>query len=639
MSAVASRRIPNVVFGLTFFWAGISSAFFWQTGFSFSFLAPWALSLITGVALAQSSSGIYKKQVLATLKYREKAKKPVSDRSAFLNSERGILSSLGPVPFQYPPLPSTHAYAFSDLKKHSPKELAADNGLENVLGKFLSTKGREDYAPYVAIFDAIARIYLHPLHINLPAGISRHGDRTLITHSILVCALMMHRAAEYTYRTGSLSPIDPNFKLDRHDPLIPIIGFCHDIGKIRTLIFDTEGKATGFKPGHDLHSARLLAMLPEFWDERINSEERRVLQATLAYDHHMSAIPVQKNERARNPIVTSDRLHALLGLLSESDRLASEIEMGATYNFKVKPVLYVSNVPTIEEAKEDLFVNFENYIAVHAPINARNGTKSIAFKYKDNEFTNDRHILIVDEVEFVDSFSKYMKKPELNVRDGKSSPITSTILTMLDENGYLFRPIAEVGHRSAINCLFSFEFIDQAKEPDKVAFHIKSGFMFDVTDWPRMDKLRALPNCNSKPSIGSARFGIQGLSRRASAADNITASELTGAAPIAIGQSIESLIVKKSASLNARLIDKIGIGFTNNKLKVTRMLDDGIAITGHDSFFNNLGLTITEYNEVPLNLKAIGIIRIKKSKINVNEHAILLSKPIYEKFLGHLTEQ
>ena len=301
MQHLAPRRIPNVVFGLSIFWSIIFSAFFWDMDSNFSFLLPWLICILVGIWLAQSSSEAYVQNILKSLKYRSDLQLPVAAKGAFFNEMGGISSTLGPIPFPNRALAGASSCDFSELKAHAPAELAGDATLAGVLGYYLGPTGRDRHPAHVALFDAIARIFLHPSHVNCPAGIDKHGGRTLLSHSLLVCALMVHRAPSYLYRATRLKAINPHYKLDPLDPLLPVIGLAHDIGKLRAFIFDEHGNVCGIDPGHETEGSRIMALVHEFWDERIDIEERRVLQTVLAYYHREHSIPVQKNEQIERP--------------------------------------------------------------------------------------------------------------------------------------------------------------------------------------------------------------------------------------------------------------------------------------------------------------------------------------------------
>ena len=180
MPALAKRRIPNVVFGLSIFWGGLLTPFFWTTGFNFKFLLPWGASIGAGMWVAHVKSKEFKKNILSGLKYRHHEDLPVGNRSAFLNFDRGVLSSLGPVPFHEKPLPRVPSYSFEDLQRHCPLELVAGDAFSRIFGKFLSQQSRDDYAAYLALFDALAMTLLHPDNLKVPAGINRHAGRSLL---------------------------------------------------------------------------------------------------------------------------------------------------------------------------------------------------------------------------------------------------------------------------------------------------------------------------------------------------------------------------------------------------------------------------------------------------------------------------
>ena len=135
MAAIGPRRIPNVVAGLTLFWSGVLSAFYWHEGFNFPFLVPWAAAFFAGLYAAGVASDEWRDNHLKRLKYRFDQKLPVEHRQAFENSERGVRSSLGPPPFAFHPLPRHPEYAYSVLRAHTPPEFAGTDILDRMLGK------------------------------------------------------------------------------------------------------------------------------------------------------------------------------------------------------------------------------------------------------------------------------------------------------------------------------------------------------------------------------------------------------------------------------------------------------------------------------------------------------------------------
>lgn len=643
MASLPPRRIPNVVFGLCLFWGGVLSAFFWTKGFKFSFLLPWLGAMAVGVWAAKSRTIEYRKQILDRLKYRHSENLPITDRAAFRYTERGLISSLGPIPFPMPLLPRADAYSFADLQLHAPGEL---NGLtETLFGRFLGPTARDRYPAHTALFDALALVHLHPSNLKTPAGVHRHGGRSLLTHSLLVFGLMAHRASTHTYLTSfSKRKVDENFKLDEADPLIPILALAHDLGKIRKMVVGPDGKATELLPGHEAQAARDLAQIPEFWDSRITAEERYVLQGVLAFSAKASDAPVQRQTKAKEAVVTSDRLYALMGLLGSCDRMASNIEFGASYRFDVAAMPV-----TMEAQNEDvtepvnLMTQLSTYFVMKMPVNARKPDRSVGFKRKDEAFSRGRHVVIIDELEFVPAFSAFIEKPELNVRDGKSSPLTKKVLALLDEHGFLFRfdEGPDVKPRPATSCLYKIEFRPEDAAPDSdPTLVLSSAFLVDVTDWPNMAKLQGYPNCLSTPSLAGFRLGRQTAKVRRSADDAIADEILSGEAKT-VGTDLTELLAAKAApkpkpaaEKPGQIINKIRSALLTKAITVAAQDEKVMAVVGHDDFFRKLGIEVGHFEAVPEPVQKVGIVQITRSVQNPDTHVIRLDKSVYGNVLS-----
>lgn len=640
MATLAPRRIPNVVFGLTLFYGGLLSAFFWTSGFNFGFLLPWLGSILVGALVAGSRSDEYKKKILSRLKYREDVALPVSDRNAFKSTERGVVSTLGPVPFSSQPLSRAESYTFSELKDHCPAELRDGDTFARLFGKILGPSARAKNPAHVALFDAIAATMLHPDNLKIPAGIDRHGGRSLLTHSLLVCSLMIQRASAHVYMPSHMvSAIDITFKLDPTDPLIPIVAMVHDLGKIRMMILDQDGKAVTLLPGHDAQAARDMSRLPEWWGEGISVEDRRILQTLLAFYGNVGKLPVQRPVSDTQFVATSDRLHALVALLSECDRLASHIEMGGTYRFD-EPPRNVAAPVELQQAVEpiSLFNELATFFVMRMPVNAQSPRRSVGFKRKDTAFSRDRHVVIIDEIEFVKAFSAHLEKPELSARNGKSSELTKKVLELLDEHNFLFRfdEGPDLQPRPATSCLYKIEFrgADAAPTSDPTLV-LSSAFLVDVTDWPNMAKLQNYPNCLSTPTFAGFRLGRQQVKQRRSVEDAMAAE--------ALGEEIQEVGTDIAAFLNSRkpkkalsppkIIQKIGHALLKRDIKVAAADEKALAIVGFDEFFRSLGLVIEQSEVLPEGFAELGILQISKSIKTPDTHVIRLDKCRYEKYL------
>jgi hypothetical protein len=405
------------------------------------------------------------------------------------------------------------------------------------------------------------------------------------------------------------------------------------------MVLDDSGKAISLLPGHDGQSARDMAQITEFWSNQISVEERRIIQWALVYTGRWADCPVKKMKVDGQAIVTSDRLHAIMGLLSECDRLAGSIEMGTAYNFNEAPKV-VAPEAQVEAAVDpvNLLNTLSKYFVMSMPVNARAPMRSVGFKRKDIEFSRDRHVVIIDEVEFVKSFSNFIEKPELNFRDGKSSALTKMVLELLDENNFLFR-VDEgtvVAKRPATSCLYKIEFrnADSAPEADPTLV-LSSSFLVDVTEWPSMAKLQGYPNCMSTPTFAGFRLGRQPAKNRRSADDSIAAESLNGEVQ-PVGKDVTSLFERckpKKSTSPEKIIGKIGRGLVSRTIQIAASDDKAMAIVGFDAFFRGLGLTIEHYDALPESFTPLGILQITKSIKNPEVHVIKLDRTIYEKFI------
>lgn len=642
MTAFSPSRAPTVVLGLSLFWGGVLAAFFWTTGFNFRFLVPWLGAILVGAWVAQARSDDVRRNALAKLRYSPRAM-PVAHRDAFRNEERGVISSLGPVPFHEQPLDRLVGYTFEDLQAHCPPELARGELLERLLGPHLGQGARERHPSHLAVFDALACVMLHPNNLPTPAGIDMHGGRSLLTHTMLVFALMAQRASSYVYMPGyGRAAIDINFKIDPLDPLIPIVAMAHDLGKIRKMSMPAGESRPILLPGHDSQAARDLAQIAELWAPGIDREDRRIVLTLLAYYGHVADLPVRKMKAGERPVVTSDRLHALVGLLAECDRLAGAIELGSPYQFEA-PAAAVEIQAPVEEVVEpvNLFHSLAKYFVMVMPVNARSPERSVGFKRKDPQFSGDRDVVIIDELEFVKSFAAFLGKPELNVREGKSSPLTKRVLELLDERGFLFRidEGPEAPRRPATSCLYKIAFRNSGAPPDAApALVLSSAFLVDVTDWPNMAKLQGYPNCQSVPSFAGFRLGRQPGSVRRSAHDLI-ATESLGAplteAEQVVGIDVERLVKTKRSRppSPAKQVQKIGRALLSKVIEVAASDETSLAVVGAESFFEGIGIKIEACEEAPEPLASVGILQIKKSVRNPDVHVIRLSRSVYDKYV------
>jgi hypothetical protein len=191
MNQFSEKRIPKVVIGLTLFWLGIVEAFFWTGPFNLRFLPMWLASILAGAFMAKSSSEEFRDEILARLCYDKKKNLPLDDRRAFLHKSRGVSSSLGKVPFKRKAIPCADELNMATLIESLPKELSQEQFERLFATVFPLSSGSE---PLKLLTSRAVRTLCHKAYIVHPAGIDRHGGRSLLTHTLLVTALLLHRA-------------------------------------------------------------------------------------------------------------------------------------------------------------------------------------------------------------------------------------------------------------------------------------------------------------------------------------------------------------------------------------------------------------------------------------------------------------
>ncbi|OLP04509.1 hypothetical protein [Rhodoferax antarcticus] len=626
---ISEKRIPNVVVGLTLFWLGIAQAFFWNEPFNIHFIPMWLGSIFVGIFMAKSSSDEFRDLILRRLKYNYELKLPVGDRRAFSNQDRGVVSSLGGVPFFRQAMPCVEQIEKNDLLVHSPPELKPEH-FDRLFSDVFSKSGPNTGLERLA--DRTVRTLCYSKHIKHPAGVDRHGGRSLLTHTLLVTALMLHQAKAYTYDPKRHTPNNPNFKLDPKDPLIPALGFLHDIGKLVKFIVNSNTNAVTIHADHSSESARIASDFPEYWDMDISCEDRLLLQDAISYSWQLNALPIKKSTMAR-PRPSSDRLYALVDLLSSCDVLASSIEMGAGYDFGVEPVF--ETVQTLDDINAvNVYEEFLNFATIKADINALNGIKSVGFRYKGMIDGVMMNVIVFDEKKFSEDFSKYLEKPDLNAKEDKRSVITGIVLGELDENGILVRDPKDVGLRPAKDCLYKIVFTAPNSNGTENAIVLSSAFVISLDGVERFATLEKTTNCHAVPSFSNSIYGSKKFKSTGTTILEDVALESLGIKPTGqkkVPVSIATLIKPPPAPNSALTINFIRMGLKNKKIVPTTVQTESsgvLHVVGYNKFFNDLGIKLEESSGGE-SLSSIGIKSIRRSKKNPDDFIVDLCGDIY----------
>jgi hypothetical protein len=168
---------------------------------------------------------------------------------------------------------------------------------------------------------------------NRPSQAPRHGDYTLFEHSYITAWAMTEIAKTWSYEKAQLvwsqAPLtylmrdrvkfDRSYKFDPLDPMIPILGLAHDLGKFKTYdeILPGVWQSNGRK--HARESSLTLSRLDEWWE--LPAEEKLMTNIVLEAYH----CP-RKLKRKISPDAEDDRNFCLAMLLIEADKLALSLQ-------------------------------------------------------------------------------------------------------------------------------------------------------------------------------------------------------------------------------------------------------------------------------------------------------------------------
>jgi hypothetical protein len=647
-------RIPKIVVYLTVFWGCVISAFFWSLGdFNPRFVFVWLLAVSIGFYFCEIDSDKFRSDIFKRLKYRFDANLPVDHEQAFYNEHQGVYSTLGSVPLHSHALAEVDALDWDLLARHLPKEMGAD-GL-----KFLRDyiQRNETASPgHVRLFLSLLRCLTHPDVIHFPAGFAgHHPGRSLLMHSLLV-SYLCHRDAD-TFKPTlpfGLQPLVADFAINPADPLLPIVGLAHDIGKIKCFVFDNHGNVVGIKLNHDSVGARLVSLFPAYWDPQIGHEDRRILQTTLAYYHHPSEVPVDriqgynKQGAVKTTLkVTSDRLHAVLDLLIRADQIASSMEHGMTYS-TASTKSEDAVVKAMAGNPDSLFASFLEYVKTKAPINDRtSGMRSTAFRFSDEVITQDKVYLYFDEKEFRRQFFAYMDKADIADLESTSNNLhsaTKVVVDELEKRGLLARLKDEgIGKSNMLRAIYSVEFWDKRK-PDAAAFKIGTCFVMDITELEGFEGIRAMKNSNSHPGEVRYRFGAAGANQRTDANADIVRQEMMGGPPRSVGVQIETVVKAPSKKMISTVRDEIKSFLKDSALssmppdikqtiKVMGLnkAGDGLVVMGLEPALEWLGLNVeTLASSYVSSASKMGFTQILPSQKTPGSWVFILNRNVFE---------
>lgn len=236
--------------------------------------------------------------------------------------------------------------------------------------------------PYGNLFLAIWDTYCAHKHYPASHRAGGHGDTSLHEHCLNVAARSLCEISSdggnwsfdgvYVKRRGR-NPIKlientTGYQLNRSDPLVPIIGLAHDLGKLEAYDVDKKGNIKKNREPHgntladddkgvihDVLGPRILSRMPEFWT--LPPQDRAAINTAIAHYHHPSRIPLNNHRMLNDP-----RAAALMMLLITSDRAVSALEAGIDAEEKEAQELSPESIEAIYEV-------FVAIITTHGRIN------------------------------------------------------------------------------------------------------------------------------------------------------------------------------------------------------------------------------------------------------------------------------
>lgn len=637
MASFKPKQAPLSALVVFLFWGGSTVIFYADKAIDFYFVLAIIIAVVCGFDIAKS---------------RSQGKRLAIKRHLSPHTLSGISSSLGPVPIHLEPLALAKTIDTKTLLEHFPKEYRnqTTKAINSYIDRYSVT-----HPHYVSLLESILMLLIEKDHIQYTASydidassgedientVRAHGDRKLLTHSLLVFALCFNQYENYCASYKPQKPrraIDSEYKPDLNDPLPGLLGIAHDIGKLHTfrLVKDPQ-KGLLVKRvlrNHDVYGARVIAMLDAFWCSDIPDDERSILQNVLSCYHHPQSLPYEPSSEKSPEKNCSDRETALLEYLIKMDHMAGAIEGGMA----IADALESSDnlAPTEEVHDSDDWVSlFIRFLAMNNDINLSAGQKSIAFKTE----LDGRCLLVFDELLFLNSFCHYLKKPNLiDIKVGKEAhPVTSNILNRLDGLEVVYRPDKrQTFGRPAELCIFRASF--KNKESDLEPFLvIGSTFTLDITSWDALERVRGMKNINAAVTFHNCKFGNRG--QRKDLGVEAVNEEITGETNLE--PVINVLDIKKTASTKKTkervpptisgsvLNSMVRIAVTKGGLRVEKEIEvDGVfyfVLVGQDQWFINLGLMPEKMKDLVFMSEA-KILEVKDSKTMPGTSVIVIAK-------------
>jgi len=379
---------------------------------------------------------------------------------------------------------------------------------------------------HAALLRAVMEIF--QVHYKLPASPvpGGHGGATLMQHSRNVLATILGMAPSWRYeghknKKGQIvfPLIDGTYSFDVTDPLIPIAGLAHDIGKITCYRQRLDGLVEEVRPNHDTEGGKILITLDEFW--ALPKGDRDALNLALSFYHHINSLPLWADDRTRaltELLITADIRTGMaegeknMAAMYEDidtlpawlDALPVEVEVQLPVRAipaQVTPtdraadttVVPVNSTPS-DENEVWAWDQFEALLLEPGRINGNNKAMRVGFKHGEWVYVNDAVLRT--------ALAAALNAPRLTEQAGRGqmSPFTKLLLARLSRMGLLCQHHGgrDYSEKSAL-----FKMVMHGTG-GKMVQNWGFTLIFKATAFPA---IAAMPDCKYQPQILGCGFG------------------------------------------------------------------------------------------------------------------------------------
>lgn len=449
---------------------------------------------------------------------------------------RGVRCSIGQLPMHVVLPPMADEFPDKTSLKFPPKKHDPENKLNVDWMDEWFKKYERDFPDHARLMRAVARMLNK--NPDMPAAAKKnykgdprslygddrhdHGNLTLLAHSWLGGSVGVWKSVNGFSYTGLKNALeenqniklnDENYKFDPFDPLIGLICFAHDIGKLETFKVDEKegkdgkGKVTYVqtRPRSDTVGAALIAKMDEFW--LLPYEDRMIITLTVGNYRKPSNMPLRRDINNPNQaIALSDRIMAMLKLITEVDDEVGAIEK----NTAVEAASLDPRQVTQATYADDMWDCFKALLNESFRIHHENHKFRVGQK---NTMPTGTVVTLKEDVLRAELSQKLAIRRRHNETDPKleGAAFTKLLLVILDKKGCLIREVAGVV-AAPMEAVWKVDFHgkDKAKKDEVIATWPYAIMINPELYFPRMSNDQ---DASSTPNV----VGLANLSRMADA--------------------------------------------------------------------------------------------------------------------------